>query len=147
MTHFNALTDVLGFQVGHWSNRKAATGYTVALCSQGAVAGLGSASKLCGDGTVVAALAVVNALGEVFCPQTQQVLAGARNAKSDGFADSTLLAEQTLSRGEDVRFTNENTTLAVVATNATLTKASATKVAEIAHDGLARVIRSVHLPH
>jgi len=34
-------------------------------------AGLGSASKLCGDGTVVAALAVVNAMGDVFCPQAQ----------------------------------------------------------------------------
>ncbi len=88
-------------------------------------AGLGTASKSLGDGTVVAALAVVNALGEVCHPQTQQVLAGARNARGDGFADSTELAEQALSRGEEVRFANENTTLAIVATNVALTKAGA----------------------
>jgi L-aminopeptidase/D-esterase-like protein len=37
-----------------------------------------------------------------------------------------------------------NTTLAVVATNVALTKAGATKVAQMAHDGLARTIRPVH---
>ncbi|MDP6225651.1 MAG: P1 family peptidase [Anaerolineales bacterium] len=272
MTHYNALTDVPGLRVGHWSDRQAATGCTVVLCPQGAVAGvdvrgsapgtretdllhplssvqkvhaillaggsafglaaadgvmrwleerghgyptsvaavpivpaailydlaigradvrpdaaagyaaceaarrgplsegnvgagvgatvgkmlgferatkagLGTASKLLDDGTVVAALAVTNALGEVYHPQTQQVLAGARHARGDGFADSTELAEQALSRGEEVHFANENTTLAIVATNVAQTKAGATKVAQMAHDGLARVIRPLHLPH
>ena len=39
-----------------------------------------------------------------------------------------------------------NTTIAVVATNAALTKAGATKMAQMAHDGLARSIRPVHTP-
>ncbi len=110
-------------------------------------AGLGSATKLFDGGTVVSALAVANALGEVCYPQTQQVLTGARNARGDGFVDSTELAEQALSRGEGARFANENTTLVVVATNVALTKAGAMKVAQMAHDGLARVIRPLHLSH
>lgn len=47
----------------------------------------------------------------------------------------------------EVHFANENTTLVIVATNVAQTKAGATKVAQMAHDGLARVIRPLHLPH
>jgi len=39
----------------------------------------------------------------------------------------------------------ENTTLGVVATNAKLTKAQATKMAQMAHDGYARAIYPAHL--
>jgi L-aminopeptidase/D-esterase-like protein len=40
----------------------------------------------------------------------------------------------------------ENTTIGIVATNARLTKAEATKVAQMAHDGLARTLEPVHTP-
>lgn len=47
--------------------------------------GLGSASTQLADGTIVGALVVVNALGDVIDPQTQQVIAGARNTKKASF--------------------------------------------------------------
>jgi L-aminopeptidase/D-esterase-like protein len=88
--------------------------------------GLGSASMLLPDGTLVGALVVVNALGDVIDPQTQQVVAGAR------------------STGPPASNPFGNTTIAVVATSAALTKEQANKVAQMAHDGLAQVIRPAH---
>ena len=49
-----------------------------------------------------------------------------------------------LAESQDFRFAAANTTLAVVATNGSLTKSGATKVAQMAHDGLARTIRPLH---
>lgn len=101
--------------------------------------GLGSVSVELAGGLIVAALAVVNALGDVRDPKTGDILAGPR--LDDGtLGDSVDL----VLRGEgDVR-RGENTTLGVVATNAKLTKAQATRVAWMAHDGLARAIYPVH---
>jgi L-aminopeptidase/D-esterase-like protein len=110
-------------------------------------AGLGSAAIALDNGLIVAALAAVNAFGDVVDPRTGRILAGARRPDGHGFADTMAhlrtadplslahLAEQ--QRGQ-------NTTLAVVATNAALTKVQATKVAQMAHNGLARVIRPIH---
>jgi len=91
--------------------------------------GLGSASTQLSDGTIVGALVVVNAVGDVIDPQTQRVVAGARNQA-----------------GEDLVATNPfgNTTIAVVATNASLTKEQVNKVAQMAHDGMALAIRPAH---
>lgn len=91
--------------------------------------GLGSASTQLSDGTIVGALVVVNAVGDVIDPQTQRVVAGARNQA-----------------GEDLFATNPfgNTTIAVVATNASLTKEQVNKVAQMAHDGMAQAIRPAH---
>jgi len=105
--------------------------------------GLGSASLETPGGLVVAALAVVNALGEVRDPATSKVLAGPRNP-AGGFYDTLsvmmAMSGQTLASLRR----SSNTTLAVVATNAALTKSAATKVAQMGHDGLARTIRPVH---
>ena len=110
-------------------------------------AGLGSAAIALDNGLIVAALAAVNAFGDVVDPRTGRILAGARRPDGHGFADTMAhlrtadplslahLAEQ--QRGQ-------NTTLAVVATNAALTKSQATKLAQMAHNGLARAIRPVH---
>ena len=91
--------------------------------------GLGSASTQLSDGTLVGALVVVNALGDVIDPQTRQVVAGTRHPSGQGFLATNPFG---------------NTTIAVVATNASLTKAQVNKVAQMAHDGIAQAIRPAH---
>jgi len=91
--------------------------------------GLGSASLKLNDGTLVGALVVVNALGDVVDPQTQQVIAGTRNSLETGFLSTDPLG---------------NTTIAVIATNASLSKVEVNKVAQMAHDGMAQVIHPAH---
>ena len=105
--------------------------------------GLGCASLETPSGVVVAALAVVNAMGEVRDPASGQVLAGPRDP-AGGFFDTTSLLMAMAGQTIASLRTGTNTTLAVVATNARLTKSAATKVAQMGHDGLARVIRPVH---
>lgn len=110
---------------------------------QATKAGLGTASKRIGRGIIVAALVAVNALGDVVDPDSGQIIAGARKPVVGGFANSMALAESTI--GQTIAsLAGANTTLAVVATNVALTKAEATKVAQMAHDGLARVVRPAH---
>src|SRR5260370_682944 len=78
---------------------------------------------------MVSALVVVNALGDVLDPHTGKIVAGARKAKdSHEFADSAAAMMQ----GTTAGFTRSNTTLAVVATNAKLSKTGATKFAQLA---------------
>jgi L-aminopeptidase/D-esterase-like protein len=110
--------------------------------------GLGSVSRKISGDVIVAALAVVNAFGEVRDPQTGRVIAGPRNPVEGGFVDSVSMMEgifgQSIASMAESGPAVQNTTLAVVATNAALTKAGATKVAQMAHDGLARTIRPIH---
>ncbi len=109
--------------------------------------GLGSASRHLGGGLVVAALTAVNAVGDVIDPATGHILAGARKPVTGGFVDSeSFLQSLTGQTIQDLASSRSNTTLAVVATNARLTKAQARRVAMMAHDGLARVIRPSHHP-
>src|SRR6266550_5190572 len=90
--------------------------------------GLGSASTQLPDGTLVGALVVVNASGDVIDPQTQQVVAGARNPLGSFIFSNPF----------------GNTTVAVIATSASLSKEGINKVAQMAHDGLAQAIRPAH---
>jgi L-aminopeptidase/D-esterase-like protein len=104
--------------------------------------GVGFESLTMAGGVAVQALAVVNAFGDVVDPGTGAVLAGARLAR-----DSTrfvVTAEQMLRGKIHKAFGATNTTLAVVMTNAALDKVQATKVAQMAQDGLARAISPVH---
>jgi L-aminopeptidase/D-esterase-like protein len=106
--------------------------------------GVGTASVRRPDGAIVAALVAVNAFGDVVEPATGRVLAGVRSPDGKtlrGAADA-LLAGETPGRP----LGGQNTSIGVVATNVALTKAEATKVAQMAHDGLARAIRPVHTP-
>ena len=102
--------------------------------------GVGSASVSLSEGLVVAALAAVNAFGDVRDPATGEIVAGPRLADC-ALADSVDHLEEA---ARFMRWGAENTTLAVVATNARLTKPQVTKVAQMAHDGLARTISPVH---
>ncbi len=107
--------------------------------------GLGTASIRAGNsGIVVAAMAAVNAAGDVYDPQTAKIIAGARAEDGKGFRDT--MAQ--IRNGYDVSPLRSpmNTTLGVVATNAKLTKDQATKIAQMAHDGLARAINPTHTP-
>jgi L-aminopeptidase/D-esterase-like protein len=105
--------------------------------------GVGTSSLQLPNGVIVAALLVVNAFGDIVDPATGQIVAGVRAADGRRFADA-----RTLLRAGRVRFSagGQNTTLAVVATNARLTKTEAKLVAQMAHDGYARAISPVHTP-
>ena len=123
-------------------NVGAGTGATVGKAlgfDRATKAGLGSTSQEIGAGIIIAAMVAVNAFGEVYDPQQQRIIAGARHP--DGrFADSVQVMRQRAVLPRQ----GANTTLAVVATNVKLAKSGATKVAQMAHDGLARVIRPIH---
>jgi L-aminopeptidase/D-esterase-like protein len=123
----------------------AGAGATVGKLLGGARAmkgGLGTAAIRLPRGGTVAALVVVNAFGDVVDPETGRPLAGVRNEEGTGLVG----AMNVLLRGPVTGARGESTTLGIVATDVTLTQAEATKVAQMAHDGLARVIRPVHTP-
>jgi L-aminopeptidase/D-esterase-like protein len=106
--------------------------------------GVGTASIRLPDGVVVAALVAVNAMGDVVDPGSGRVLAGVRAAdgkKVRGAIDALVAGAKP---GRPL--SGQNTSIGVVATNVAMTKAEATKVAQMAHDGLARAIRPVHTP-
>ena len=96
------------------------------------------------SGGVVAALVAVNALGDVVDPRTGRALAGLRSADGKQMHGTlqALIAGETPGRP----LPGENTAIGVVATNIALTKSEATRVAQMAHDGLARSIQPVHTP-
>lgn len=91
--------------------------------------GIGSACTKLSDGTLVGAIAAVNAWGDVLDPQTRQVIAGSRAPQHEEI---------------DLSHPFNNTTIAVVATNASLTKEEINKVAQMAHNGLAQTIEPAH---
>ena len=103
--------------------------------------GLGSAS-ITVDGITVAALVAVNAIGDVLDPSSGTVIAGARTP--DGRALFGTMAALRRSELPAPLQVGAATTLGVVATDAVLAKAQATKLAQMAHDGFARAINPVH---
>ena len=105
--------------------------------------GIGSAAITLPNGLVVAALVAVNARGDIIDPATGQVVAGMRTEDGKGLAD----VRRRLKSGElDLPLPEalQHTTLGIVATNATLTKTQATRIAQMAHDGFARAISPAH---
>jgi len=107
--------------------------------------GLGSASAMTGEGFVVGALVAVNAVGQATIGDTAHFWAAPfeRDGEFGGRGwpaafDQTLL--QIRMKGAEPR----NTNIAIVATDAELTKAQAKRVAIMAQDGLARALRPVH---
>jgi len=114
--------------------------------------GIGSASRDLGGGAVVGALVAVNAVGDVVDPASGEILAGTRPAKlgpmrfggDARFAD-TLAVMKGMAGKLALRFASRgNTLIGVVATNAQLSKEEVNKVAQMAHDGIARAIRPAH---
>ncbi|MDQ3213982.1 MAG: P1 family peptidase, partial [Acidobacteriota bacterium] len=102
--------------------------------------GVGSAALRLPDGLVIAALVVLNPLGDVVDPATGKVVAGVRATDGSGFADARLL----MRRGSPGVSRGDNSTIGVIATNAKLTKAQASYLAQLADDGYARAIWPIH---
>jgi len=114
--------------------------------------GIGTASVEIGAGVVVGAIFVVNSLGDVVDPDTGAILAGARSADlgpihigAPGyFADALQVMRTPIGRAAMAIATRQNTVIGVVATNARLDKVQVNKVAQMAHDGMARTLRPAH---
>lgn len=97
--------------------------------------GIGSASIQLGRGIVVGAIAAVNALGDVYDPDTGEFIAGIRTRKK------TMEWMRMASR---VPMIHRNTVVGAVAVNANFSKVDMMRVAQMAHDGMARAIRPAH---
>ncbi|MEW2510822.1 P1 family peptidase [Streptomyces sp. NPDC046870] len=111
--------------------------------------GVGTASTVLDSGITVGALVVVNAAGSVLDPETG-VLYGELSQGRVEYPQERV-HEAACRRLDETAAGNGpaplNTTLAVVATDADLSKAQAQKLAGTAHDGIARAVRPVHLLH
>ena len=109
--------------------------------------GLGSASAQTRDGATIGAIVAVNAVGSTTVGDSQHFWAAPfeQNGEFGGRGPAAPLPRDALA----IRLkggVRENTTIALVATDATLTKAQAKRLATMAHDGLARAIYPVHSP-
>ncbi|MGV9451942.1 P1 family peptidase [Streptomyces sp. NPDC003635] len=109
--------------------------------------GVGTASMLLDSGVTVGALVVANAVGSALDPETG-VLYGELYQGRVEYPEARV-HEAARRRLAETAAKNAppplNTTLAVVATDADLSKAQAQKLAGTAHDGIARAVRPVHL--
>jgi L-aminopeptidase/D-esterase-like protein len=105
--------------------------------------GIGTSAIVLPSGLVVAALVAVNARGDIIDPSTGQVIAGMRTEDGRGLVD---VRRQIRAGGSELPPAEplQHTTIGIVATNAMLTKTQATKMAQMAHDGLARAIVPAH---
>jgi len=136
-------------------NIGAGTGCTVGKIlgpGQSMKSGIGTASMEIGGGVIVGAIVAVNAFGDVIDPNTGMILAGARAAKvgpvklgAEGYFANTLSIMRSLIGRTALSFASRsNTVIGVVATNAKLGKIQTNKVAQMAHNGLARTIQPAH---
>ncbi len=103
---------------------------------------LGHAAHKSGD-LIVAAMAVVNAFGDLKNPENGEIIAGARKPDQENQfinTEESIINQPNINLG----FIRENTTLVVVATNASLNKSEANRVSMMAHSGLSRTIYPVH---
>ena len=121
----------------------AGTGATTATVK----GGLGSASATTRNGLTVGAIVAVNALGSVLVGEGPHFWASPfeKDSEFGGLGLPDAFAEQdTALRIKGLNLTS--TTIGVIATDATLTKAQAHRLAIMAHDGFARAIFPAHLP-
>jgi len=103
--------------------------------------GVGTWAVSLAGGAIVGALVVVNAYGDVVDDHTGRILAGARDPATGRLLNT---ARALVGGGEARPGPGTSTTLAVLATNVGLTKEQANKLAQLGHDGLARVISPAH---
>lgn len=133
-------------------NVGAGTGATVGKIlgmTQAMKSGIGTASIDLGGGLVVGAIIAVNALGDIVHPETGKILAGVRSISLHkdaplAFADTLATMKSLLGKTALHISSAHNTVIGVVATNARLNKEETNKVAQMAHNGLARAIRPAH---
>jgi L-aminopeptidase/D-esterase-like protein len=135
-------------------NVGAGTGATVGkiLGIQSAMkAGIGTASLEVAGGLLVGAIVAVNSWGDVINPKNGNIVAGARILKKDisNIADPPFVNTMNVMRAMPLLMKEDfhgrkNTVIGVICTNARLNKEEINKVAQMAHDGLARTIRPAH---
>jgi len=109
--------------------------------------GIGTASIDLGNGIIVGALVAVNAGGSPVNPETGGFYAAFLETDNEFGGLETAAAASRAVKDREITskpHTITNTTIAVVATSIELTKAQATKIAQMAHDGMARAIRPAH---
>lgn len=126
-------------------NTGAGTGATVGkMCgfSNAMKGGLGTASIRLSNGLRVSAMIVVNAVGEIRDHTSGEIIAG----MTDGKGHLANPQNNFIYSDEDIAAFVGNTTIGVICTNAQLTKAEMTKVAQMSHDGLARTLYPIHTP-
>lgn len=118
--------------------------------SGGLKGGIGSASVVSSEGITIGALAAVNSLGSVVAPGGKQFWAAPLELNqelgglgTDGLAAAPEDYGRALRRPPPPR---TNTTIACVATDVSLSRVEAQRVAIMAQDGLARALRPVHAP-
>ena len=134
-----------GMQQGKYG---AGTGATIGKLIPGAVpqeSGIGSASMMLSEGVTVGAVVAVNAVGDVYHPETGEVLGCAH--MPDGtpvLAEGLLYGHAPAPQQIRIPAPGSNTTIGVIAVDCKLTKEQANRLADVAHDGLARTIRPVH---
>lgn len=105
--------------------------------------GIGTSSIKLPNGLVVGAIVAVNCVGDVIDPKTGKIVAGARTA--DGKSFLNIMETYRSGRGSAPNTPpGQNTTIGIVATNARFDKTQMTKIAEMAHDGMARAINPTH---
>jgi L-aminopeptidase/D-esterase-like protein len=124
----------------------AGTGATVAKLlgrERSVKGGIGTASVDLGGGLLVGAIIAVNAVGGVVDPDTGDVVAGPVSDEGVMLDSMKLITTPGFTRQAAAAPTN--TTIGVVATNATLDKSQANKLASVAHDGLAMAVRPTHM--
>ncbi|MET7333064.1 P1 family peptidase [Nonomuraea sp. NPDC005650] len=109
----------------------------------GLAGGVGTASAVLPGGATVAALVVANPVGSVLDPR-DGTLAGARYGLPGEFDHLRPPLQEEIDAWRPENAPSFNTTIGVVATDLTLTKAQCGKLAAVAHDGLARAIRPAH---
>lgn len=112
---------------------------TGALCG-GIKAGFGYAEKQLASGISVAAAVVVNAAGSAVDPATGRLWADQEQL----LAVPTELDRQALASAYAEAQASFATTIGVILTDAIVSKAQASKLAAVAHDGMARAIRPIH---
>jgi len=136
----------------------AGTGATVGklLGMQQAIkSGIGTASISIGGGVKVGAIVAVNAIGDIIDPAQGKIIAGARTStidahkidREDIFANSMDVMHSMADRTLFSLAERENTVIGVVATNAKFDKANATKLAQMAQNGVVRCVRPANTMH
>lgn len=135
-------SETYNYQDGNYGAGCGATVGKIAGFANMMKAGVGSyAFQL--DDLKVGAIAVVNALGDVFDYKTNKKIAGCFDYETNEFISS----EEALYKSQSQLSLHTNTTIGAIITNAKLTKTELTKVASLAHDGLARSVNPVHTSH
>ncbi|MBB6219008.1 L-aminopeptidase/D-esterase-like protein [Anaerosolibacter carboniphilus] len=122
-------------------NIGAGTGATVGKIlghEQSMKGGIGSASIALDNGLVVGAIVAVNALGDIRDHHTGKIIAGAREKDTGALIDTCAYLKQ--HAHTSLAFKRDNTTIGTIATNARLTKAECKKLAQMAMNGLVKVI-------